>query len=163
MNSQNLNVIIAVVVGYCLSFLQQLWSLRQQRKDEVHKLEESRKDEKWKQEQLRINLFIEKRFNAYSEGLEFIYEVEQNQNEAEALENIDKNWKKWYPLNCVYLPPEVNTAFFKAMCDITLIIIDLNNDEGNTETWNQFREETKTAKQNLMDLKDVGWLPEDLK
>jgi len=163
MNTQNFNVIIAVVVGYGLSFLQQLWSLRQHRKDEKHNLEESRKDEMWKQTQLRINMFLEKRFTAYSEGLEFIYEVEQNQNEVEALESIDKKWKKWYPSNCIYLPPEVSTAFFNAMCDITLIIIDLNNNEGNRETWDKFREETRTAKKCLMDLKDIGWIPEDLK
>jgi len=165
-NTQNLNVIIPIitlVVGFGLSFLQQLWSMRQQRKNEEHKLKESRKDEQWKQEQLRVNMFLEKRFNAYSEGLEFIYEVEQNQTEVDALEKINEKWKKWYPLNCVYLPPEVNTAFFNAMCGITLIIIDINNKDGNKEVWKEFREETRTAKKFLMDLKDIGWIPDDLK
>jgi len=166
MSTQTLNVIIpiiAVVVGYGLSFLQQLWSQKQQRKDQERRLEEGRKDEKWKQAQIRINMFLEKRFKAYSEGLEFIYEVEQNQTKVEALESILERWKKWYPLNCVYLPPTVNDAFFGAMHGTNLIIIDLKNREVDRETWNKFKKEIRESKKMFMDLKEVGWLPEDLK
>lgn len=166
MHNQTFNIIIpiiAVVVGYGLSFLQQLWSQKQQRKDEERRLEESRKDEKWKQEQLRINIFLEKRFKAYSEGLEFIYDIEQNQTEANALEDVLGRWKKWYPLNCVYLPPSVNDDFFKAMNGTTLIIVDMNNRERDRKTWDKFKNDILEAKNMFMDLKNVGWLPEDLK
>jgi len=43
------------------------------------------------------------------------------------------------------------------------IIIDPHNKAGNKETWDKFNEELQNAKTSLMNLKEIGWLPEDLK
>jgi hypothetical protein len=44
------------------------------------------------------------------------------------------------------------------------VTIDLVNEgKVNQETWKKFREELQNAKTALMNLKDIGWLPEDLR
>jgi len=109
-------------------------------------------------------MFLEKRLNTYSEGLEFVYEVEKNQTNADALQQILRRWEKWYPLNVVYLPTQVNDDLFGAMHWTNPVIIDLHNDgEVNPETWKIFKDELQKAKTSLMNLKDIGWLPEDLR
>jgi len=139
-----INTIVAgllVLAGYGISFLQQ----------------------KWRQKQTRKDLLLDKRMKVYGEGLEFVYEVEMNRTKEEELERILERWKKWYPSNVVYLPPSVNNALFGAMHWTVSIIIDLHNKAGNKETWDKFNEELQNAKTSLMNLKEIGWLPEDLK
>ncbi len=137
------NTIVAgllVLAGYGISFLQQ----------------------KWKQKQVRTDTFLEKRMKVYGEGLEFVYEVEMNRTKDEELGRILERWKKWYPSNVVSLPPSVNNALFGAMHWTIPIIIDLHNKTGNKETWDKFNEELQNAKTSLMNLMEIGWLPEDL-
>lgn len=139
-----INTIVAgllVLAGYGISFLQQ----------------------KWTQKQTMKNALLKDRLKVYGKGLGFIYEVEQSQTNAEELERINKRFKKWFPSNVVYLPPSVNDAFFKAMNWTVLIIVDLHNKDENEETWKEFKEKLQKAKTSLMDLKDIGWLPKDLK
>jgi len=134
-------VLIAAIIGFLASLHQQKWGRKQSRKDSL----------------------LDKRMKVYGEGLEFVYEVEQNQTNAEELERIRQEWKKWYPSNAVYLPPSVNDPLFEAMNWTVLIIIDLHNRDKNMETWKEFKEKLRKAKTFLMDLKDIGWLPKDLK
>lgn len=44
-----------------------------------------------------------------------------------------------------------------------LIEIDFSNRDRNRETWEVFKEQLQAAKKELMNLKDIGWLPEDLR
>jgi len=148
MNNQISNIInsaivlIATIVGFLGSFFQQ----------------------KWKQKQVRTDAFLDKRMNVCGDGLEFVYEVEHNQTNEEKLERIIERWKKWYPSNAVYLPPLVNDAIFSVMNWVVLVIIDLHNDgKVDKETWKKFKEELQRAKTFLMNLKEIGWLPKDLK
>lgn len=144
---------LAIVLGWALSFLQQIWTGKQKRKDE-----------KWKQTQLRINTFLEKRLRTYSEDLEFVYDVEGNQHNAEGLKAVQKKWSKWHPSNCLYLPRSVREALNEAMKFTTAIIVDLGRPDGdrNRETWETFKGKLQEAKTQLMNLSDVGWLPKDL-
>ena len=119
--------------------------------------------EKNRRKQSRIDAILEKRMKVYGEGLEFIYEIEQNQIKSEELERIRENWKKWYPSNAVYLPPSVNDALFGAMTQAALVMIDLYNKESNKETFEEFKEHLQQAKTQLMNLKDINWLPKGLK
>jgi len=155
--------VVSVVVGWGLSSLSQRWHRGQLIEHEQWKHEQIRKDEKWKERQQRINMFLEKRLNAYSEALEFVYQVEMNQTDAATLGEILKRWEKWYPLSVVYLPPEVNNALFGAMGQTRLIEIDLSNSDRNRETWEAFKEQLQAAKKTMMNLKDIGWLPEGLR
>lgn len=155
--------VVSVAVGWGLSSLTQRWHRGQMIEHEKWKQEQKREDEKWKERQQRINMFLEKRLNAYSEGLEFVYQVEMNQTYASALEKILNRWEKWYPLNVVYLPPIVNNDLLGAMGRTAVIKMDLSNQDRNRETWRLFKEELQTAKKSLMNLKDIGWLPEDLR
>jgi hypothetical protein len=43
------------------------------------------------------------------------------------------------------------------------IAIDLHNRERDKKTWEIFRERLQTAKMMLMESKDIGWLPDNLK
>ncbi len=99
----------------------------------------------------------------YGEGLEFIYEVEQHQTDADELERIIERWKKWYPKNYIVLPPSVNDALYGAMHWIFPVMVDLHNRQSNRETMNIFREHLQKAKTQLMNQKDMGWLHNDLK
>ncbi len=155
--------IAGITIGWALSFCQQRWTREQDKKDEIRRKEQRRKDEKWKQTQLRINIFLEKRFKTYSEALEFVYDVEQHQHDVEELEAIQKKWSKWHPSNCLYLPPSVRDALNGAMIFTTAIIVDLGNQDNDKETWKMFKEKLQEAKIQLMNLSDVGWLPEELK
>lgn len=154
--------IAGIIIGWALSFWQQRWTREQDRKDEVRRQEQRRKDEKWKQKQLRINTFLEKRWKTYSEGLVFVLEVEEHQRNPDELKAIQNKWKEWYPSNCLYLPNSVREALRKAINFTTAIIVDINNKTENKETWETFKENQKEAKAALMNLSDVGWLPEDL-
>jgi len=142
---------LGIILGWTLSFLQQIWTRKQ-----------NRKDEEWKQTQLRINTFLEKRLRTYSEGLEFVYDVEQYQRNARGLESVQKRWSKWHPSNCLYLPPSVRDALHGAMNFTTAIIVDLGNQDNDRETWQTFKGKLQEAKTQLMNLSDVGWLPKDL-
>ena len=151
-----------IIIGWALSFCQQRWTREQDKKDEVRRQEQRRKDEKWKQKQLRINTFLEKRWKTYSEGLEFVYEAEENQHDDGELEAVQKKWSKWHPSNCLYLPRSVRDALNEAMKFTTAIIVDLRNKTGDKKTWEKFKEKREKARTQLMNLSDVGWLPEDL-
>ncbi len=155
---------LGMVLGWVLSFIQQIWTRGQDRKDEVRRQEQRRKDEKWKQTQLRINTFLEKRFKTYSEGLEFVCDVEGSQDNAEGLKAVQKRWSNWHPSNCLYLPLSVRDTLFEAMEFTTAIIVDLGRPDGdrNRETWEKFKGKLQEAKTQLMNLSDVGWLPKDL-
>ena len=118
--------------------------------------------EKKRRKQSRIDAILEKRMKVYGEGLEFIYEVEQNKTKSEELERILEKWKKWYPSNAIYLPPSVNDALFGAMHWTLPVIIDLHNRESDRETIRVFKENLQQAKIQLMNLKDISWLPADL-
>lgn len=98
--------VVSIVVGWGLSSLTQRWHRGQMIEHEQWKHEQTRKDEKWKERQQRVNMFLEKRLNAYSEGLEFVYQVEMHQTDADTLGEILKRWEKWYPLHVVYLRPK---------------------------------------------------------
>ena len=120
--------------------------------------------QKQRRKQSLVDLILGKRMTAYSEGLGFVYDVEQNQTNDKELERIYHEWKRWYPSHAVYLPPAVNDSFFEAMTWIVPVYIDLHNDKRvNDKTFGILKENLKTSKRLLMDLKDVGWLPEDLK
>lgn len=134
-------VLAATLIGFWASFLQQ----------------------KSRQKQSRTDALLEKRLKVYGEGLEFVYEIEQNRTNEEELERIIERWKKWYPSNAIYLPPSVNDALFGAIHWTTPIIVDLHNNASNQETIDKFNEKLQNAKTSLMNLKEIGWLPEDLK
>ena len=119
--------------------------------------------QKLRQKQTRVDIIFERRMKVYGEALGFIYEVEQHQTDADELERIIERWKKWYPTNVLYLPPEVNDAFFGAMYWTIPVIVDLKNKQTNEKTWRLFRERLHDAKTKLMSLSDIGWLPEALK
>jgi hypothetical protein len=118
---------------------------------------------KWKQKEDRKEKLAEIRRPIYSNGLKFVYEVEQNQTSHEALGSILKRWGEWYPLNAVYLPPSVNNALFSAMGLTSLIRIDLHNQDSDRKTWTDFKEKLQAAKMMLMESEDIGWLPKDLR
>jgi len=118
---------------------------------------------KWKLKQDRKTAWAKKREPIYAEGLEFVYDVEKNQTDAEALERILERWSEWFPLNAIYLPPNVNNALHGAMHWTLPIKIDLHNKAGDRKTWEIFRENLQAAKTMLMESKDIGWLPEDLR
>lgn len=158
MNDQIYNIInssivlIAAIIGFLASFFREKWRQKQ-----------NRKDDEWKQKQQRINKLLEKRMKVYGEGLEFIYEVEQHQTDADELERIIERWKKWYPKNSIVLPPSVNDALYGAMHWTFPVMVDLHNRQSNRETMNIFREHLQKAKTQLMSQKDIGWLHNDLK
>jgi len=155
--------VVSIVVGWGLSSLTQRWHRGQMIEHEKWKQEQKREDEKWKEKQQRVNMFLEKRLTAYSEGLEFVYQVEKSQTNADVLQLILDRWEKWYPLNVVYLPPVVNNDLFGAMGRTAVIRIDLNNRDKDRETWRIFKEKLQAAKESLMNLRDIGWLPNDLR
>jgi len=119
--------------------------------------------EKYRKTQSRIDAILEKRMKVYGESLEFIYEIEQNQTKAEELERIIERWKKWYPSNAIYLPPSVNDALFRAVNWTVLVMVDLYNKQSNRETLKVFKENMQQVKTELMNLKDISWIPKDLK
>jgi len=133
--------LVSVLLGYWLAFLR----------------------EKNRKTQSRIDAILEKRMKVYGESLEFIYEIEQNQTKAEELERIIERWKKWYPSNATYLPPSVNDALFGAVNWTVLVMVDLYNKQSNRETLKVFKENIQQVKTELMNLKDISWLPKDLK
>lgn len=118
---------------------------------------------KWKLKQDRKTAWAKKREPIYAQGLEFVYDVEKNQTNAQELERILKRWAGWYPSNAIYLPPTVNDALYGAMHWTLPMAVDLHNRDVNKETWNIFRENLQNAKNALMESKDIGWLPEDLR
>ena len=154
--------IVGIIIGWALSFWQQRWTREQDRKDDVRRQEQRRKDEKWKQTQLRINTFLEKRWKTYSEALTFIHDVEGNQRNAERLKAVQKKWSKWHPSNCLYLPFSVRDTLFEAMKFTTAIIVDLGNQDNDRETWTKFKGKLQEVKTALTNLKEVGWLPSEL-
>lgn len=119
---------------------------------------------KWKLKQDRKTAWANKREPIYAQGLQFIYNVEKNQTNADELDRILKKWADWFPLNAIYLPPAINDALHGAMHWTFPVSIDLHN-EGKVEreTWKKFREKLQSAKMALMNSKDIGWLPEDLR
>ena len=155
--------VISVVVGWGLSSIQQYWDKERLLKLERWKQEQKREDDKWREAQQRINMFLEKRLGTYSEGLDLVYRVEMNQTSADVLDQIFDKWKEWYPLHVVYLPPAVNDDLFKAMNSVSLIRVDLGHVNRNQKTWDMFNERLQAAKTSLMNLKDIGWLPEGLR
>jgi hypothetical protein len=115
------------------------------------------------QKQKLIDSILGKRMSTYSEALNFVYQIEQNQAKADALDKIVDGWKKWYPSNAAYLPPSVNAAFFGAMIWAVPVSVDLHNAQVNIKTTSRFIEFVQDAKTKLLGLEDIGWLPEDLK
>jgi len=118
---------------------------------------------KFKLKQDRKTAWAKKREPVYAQGLEFVYDVEKNQTNAQELEHILKRWAGWYPLNAIYLPPTVNDALYGAMHWTLPIAVDLHNRDVDRKTWKIFRENLQNAKKVLMESKDIGWLPEDLR
>ena len=144
---------VGVIIGSAFTFLQQIWTQWQ-----------DRKDEKWKQKQLRINTFLEKRWKTYSEGLTFIYDAEENQHNAEGLKAVQKKWSKWHPSNCLYLPDSVRDALNEAMKFIPAITVELGRPDGERHrgTLEEFKRKLQEVKTALTNLKEVGWLPPEL-
>ena len=144
---------LGIVLGWALSFLQQIYTRRQ-----------DRKDEKWKQKQLRINTFLEKRWKTYSEALTFIHDVEGSLDNAGKLEAIKNKWSKWHPSSCLYLPDSVRDALNEAMKFILAIIPELGRPNGERDrvTFEEFKRKLQAAKTALTNLTEVGWLPPDL-
>jgi len=118
---------------------------------------------KWKVKEDRKTVWAKKREPIYAQGLEFVYGVEKNQSNAEELDRILERWADWFPSNAIYLPPLVNKALHGAMHWTRAIAIDLHNRERDKKTWEIFRERLQTAKMMLMESKDIGWLPDNLK
>jgi len=118
---------------------------------------------KWKLKQDRKTAWAKKREPIYAQGLEFVYDVEKNQTNEEELDRILERWADWFPLNAIYLPPTVNDALHGAMHWAAAISMDLHNQQSDRETGRIFREKHQTAKKFLMESKDIGWLPEDLR
>jgi len=145
-------ILAAAILGFLANIYQQKWKQGQ-----------IRKDIEWKQKQQRIDKLLEKRMKVYGEGLEFVYEVEQHQTDADELERIIERWKKWYPKNAVVLPPLVNDALFGAMHWTVPMIVDLHNNDVNRKTTDIFKEHLRNAKKLLMEQSQIGWLPKDLK
>jgi len=137
-----IRLVIGGVLGSLLTYLSMRWQLKQDRKTELAK----------------------KRAQIYSEGLNFVYNIEKNQSNAEELENILERWSNWYPSNSIYLPPLVNEVLFSAIFLARPVSNNLHN-EGKVDpiTWKKLKEELKNVKSTLMDSKDIGWLPDDLK
>ena len=131
---------LLVLAGYWISFLQQ----------------------KWKQKQIRVDVLIEKRMKVYGECLGFIYDVERHQTDTDELNRIYEKWAKWYPINVLYLPQAINHAFLGVMNWIVPIIRALKSNINDSETWETFKCNLKEAKTQLMNLKEVGWLPPEL-
>lgn len=155
--------IFGVVIGWGLSFIQLRWNTGKMAELEKWKQEQKREDDKWKETQQRIDTFLEKRLAAYSAGLDFVYRVELNQTSSDVLDQILDNWKAWYPLHVVYLPPSINDDLFKAMSSVSVIRVDLGQRDRSHTNWEMFKKRLQAAKENLMNLKDIGWLPEGLK
>jgi len=155
---------LGMVIGWTLSFIQQIWTRWQDRKDEVRRQEQRRKDEKWKQKQLRINTFLEKRWKTYSEALTFIYDAEGSQKNKGELAAIKKEWSKWHPSHCLYLPLSVRDALNEAMKFIPAITVELGRPTGerDRETLEKFKRKLQEVKTALTNLKEVGWLPPEL-
>ena len=118
---------------------------------------------KWKLQQDRKTAWARKREPIYAQGLEFIYEGEKHQTNEEELKGILERWAEWFPLNAIYLPPSVNDALFGAMHWTNAVRNNLSNNESNEKIFRNFKEKLQKAKKDLMELKDIGWLPEDLK
>jgi hypothetical protein len=119
---------------------------------------------KWKLRQDRKTAWAKKREPIYAEGLGIVYDVEKNQTNVKELDRILKKWADWFPSNAIYLPPTVNDALYGAMHWTVPVTIDLVNEgKVNQETWQKFKEELQKAKTMLMESKDIGWLPEDLR
>jgi hypothetical protein len=155
---------LGMVIGWTLSFIQQIWTRWQDRKDEVRRQEQRRKDEKWKQKQLRINTFLEKRWKTYSEALTFIYDAEGSQKNERELAAIKKKWSKWHPSNCLYLPDSVRDALNEAMKFIPAITVELGRPDGERDrgTLEKFKRKLQDVKRALTNLQEVGWLPPEL-
>jgi hypothetical protein len=115
------------------------------------------------QKQILIDSILGKRLTTYSEALSFIYDVEQNRTKADELDRIYERWKKWYQSNAASLPPSVNDTIFGAMFWAVLISEDLHNRSVDRETPRGFTDRLQEAKTQIMNLKDIGWLPKDLK
>jgi len=118
---------------------------------------------KWKLKQDRKTKWAEKSSPIYAEGLEFIYAVEQNQANHDELDRIIEKWKKWFPPNANTLPSSVVDAILKAMYGTSALTMSLHNQDSSIEIRNTFKEKLQTAKMMLLESKDIGWLPEDLR
>lgn len=129
------------ILGGLITFLRMRWKLRQDRKTEWAKM----------------------RVPIYNESLEFVYEVEQNQHSHENLSDIRTRWIQWFSSKGNGFPPSVHEAVLIAINYTAAIIVDLSNKDFDREIRNTFRESLQTAKQYLLDKKDIGWLPEDLR
>lgn len=143
--------LIGALLGYGASFLEQRWRLKQ-----------TRAADEWKHRQLRIDTLLEPRRRVYSEGLQLVYDIEQNQSNAQFIAEILDRWRTWLPKNAIYLPPSTIGALFSAMTWARLIQIDLSNRDRDRETWTTFKKELQKAKELLMNQADIGWLPQDL-
>lgn len=118
---------------------------------------------KWKLKQDRKTDWAERRMSIYDEGLRFIFEVEQNQMNPEELHRIRTGWIDWFLSKGNGFPPFVFDAVLGAINWTAGVMIDIPNENVDRETKNTFRQRLQTAKQYLLDKKDIGWLPEDLR
>jgi len=144
--------LLGALLGFGASFLEQRWRLKQ-----------SRQSDEWKQQQIRIDALLEPRRKVYSEGLQLVYDVEQNQTDPVGLKKILDRWANWYPQNAIDLPPSVNGALFSAMNWTHAVYVNLSNKDYDTETWRIFKEKLQSAKELLMKQAEIAWLPDDLK
>jgi hypothetical protein len=133
--------VVLALLAHWVAFLRLKWKLREDRKE---KLAEIRRP-------------------IYSKGLKFVYDVELNQINFEELDSILKRWTDWFPLNVIYLPPSIIDAILGAMNWTSAVSMDLHNRDSNRETVNIFKEKLQNAKMMLLESKDIGWLPKDLR
>lgn len=137
-------VLVSVSFGYLVSIFKMRWQKKELKKDAI------------RDRRMKV-------YGVYGEGSQFVYDVEQNRTNAQELEHILDRWRKWYLSNSIYFSPSVNDSLFGALHWTLPVMIDLNNNQSDAETLRIFEEHLQKAKRNLMDLKDIGWLPEDLK
>jgi hypothetical protein len=128
--------IAGIIIGWALSSLQQ----------------------KWKQKQIRIDVFIEKRLKSYSEALSFMHEAEMKQTEPSELKEVVAKWHKWLSQNAVYLPPSINEMVFEAIF-LTYMLTITHTHEDKL----RFGRCRDKLKKQLTELSNISWLPEDLK
>lgn len=148
------NVLLPIgtlLLGSAITFLLQCWALKQSRKDEDARFKRS----------LTIKL-LEKRLSAYSEGLEFVLQIESKQGDAKNLEVFFTEFSKWFTSKCGYLSPRTVDLFSKLFWEIRKFSILLEREALKPDDRDQLKAHIKDLEKWLKEKKELMDIPESM-
>lgn len=106
---------------------------------------------------------LEKRLSSYSEGLDFVLQVENKRSDIITLETFLAKFSTWFASNCGYLSPKTVELFSDLLWEIRSYSISLANSALTPDDYSRIGTKGKELEEWLKEKKELMDIPDSMK